>query len=314
MHQPSSMQPRTTVVIPLFKSAQFIDSIIANVDAMPANDVEILISDRHCYDDIIDLLAERYAMDHRVRCIKHHDKLDWVGHINALLEESQGEYWRLLPHDDISPPGSIEALIAALDANTDAILAYGPTQAIDIEGYPLPERDRSTPHPVEAEHGWNFGLVLEMFWKGYFDGAFKGLVRRQLVIENELLIRSTRDQIWPERCWLFALCLLGRFHFVPEATYVKRFYEGSVHSRWTITGSNFLSAARIMTEYLHDLLGPGPACWYGTQDLWLNALRVAQWQDDPVGDRPNYRAAPCTKSDLIRKLPLPPVDVDCLVC
>lgn len=299
------MQCRTTVVIPLFKSARFIDTIITNIDAIPDRDVEILVSDRHCYDDTIDCLAERYSRDPRVRCLKHQDKLDWVEHINILLEEAHGDYWRFLPHDDLSPPGSLEALIMALDSNADAILAYGPTQAIDGEGRSLPGRDRPAPHPVETEHGWTLGLVLKMFWKGYFDGAFKGLIRRKIVMENRLLIRNTRDQIFPERCWLFALCLLGRFHFVPEATYVKCFYEGSVHSGWTITGRNFLSAARIMSDYLHDLIGPGPAYWYGRKDLWLNARRVAQWQDDPIGKRPHYLPTPWIQSDLIRKLSLP---------
>ena len=299
------MQFQATVVIPLFKSARFFDTIIANIDAIPARNIEILISDRHCYDDTIDRLAERYAGNPQIRCLKYRDKLDWVEHINTLLEEAQGDYWRFLPHDDLSPAGSLEALISALDSNADAILAYGPTRAIDGEGRPLPERDRPNPHPVEAEDGWTLGLVLQMFWKGYFDGAFKGLIRRKIVMENKLLIRSTREQIFPERCWLFALCLLGRFHFVPEATYVKRFYEGSVHSRWTITGENFLSAAQVMSEYLHNLLGPGAACQYGTQDLWLNARRLAQWQDNPVEERPHYCATISSQSDLIRKQPLP---------
>lgn len=304
-HAPPA-RPKATVAIPLFKSDRFFDTIVTNIEATPARGVEILISDRHCDDDTIDRLAERFSEDPRVRCLKHRDRLDWVGNINALLEEARGDYWRFLPHDDLAPPGSMEALITALDSNPDAVLAYGPTKAIDGEGRALPEKDQPTPHPAEAERGWTLGLVLPMFWNGYFDGAFKGLIRRELVMENRVLIRDTRGQIFAERCWLFALCLLGRFHFVPEATYVKRFYEGSVHSRWTITGENFLSAARTMSEYLHDLLGPDPASGYGTQDLWLNARRVARWQDDPVGEPPEYRPAPGAQSDLIRMMQLPP--------
>ena len=147
MKYASMIQPKVTVVIPLFKSAGFIDTIIANIDAMPSQGMEILISDRHCYDDTIDRLAKRYSDDPRVRCIKHHDKLDWVGHINFLLREANGIYWRFLPHDDISPPGSLEILISALNSNADAILAYGPTYAIDGAGNPLPQEEcpKTTP-------------------------------------------------------------------------------------------------------------------------------------------------------------------------
>lgn len=305
----SHIRPKTTVAIPLFRSAQFIDTIITNIECIKAPDVEILISDRHCYDDTIDLLAKRYIDDARVRCFKHKDKLDWVEHINFLLVESRGDFWRFLPHDDLSPPGSMEAMTTALEANSDAMLAYGPTKAIDGEGHHFPERDCHAPHPLEVEQGWTLGLVLPMFWKGYFEGAFKGLIRRKAVIAKNLLIRSTRNQIFPERCWLFALCLLGRFIFVPEATYVKRFYKGSTHTRWKITEKNFLSAAQVMCEYLHDLLNSEPAYKYGTQDLWLNARRVGRWQGNgwfnQVGERPHYLAAPDPNSDQIRSLHLP---------
>jgi len=285
--------PRVSVAIPLYRSARFIDTIIANIEAMPKDGVEILISDRHCYDDTIEKLMERYATDHRVRFFKSNDGLDWVGNINFLLSVARGEYWRFLPHDDISPVGSLEALIAALDIHEDAILAYGPTMAIDLEDHRLSERDRWSPHPDEADTGWKLGIILEMFWKGYFDGGFKGLIRRTKIIENKLLIRSTLHQIFPERCWLFALCLLGSFCFVPEALYIKRYYPGSTHTYWKITGLNYYSAAWVMSIYVLDLLGPSLARTYSVLDLWLNARSRAQWQNNRNGgEMPSYRSAP----------------------
>lgn len=299
--------PKITVAIPLFKSARFINNIIENIDNIHSLDVEFLISDRHCHDDTIDRLANHYASDHRVRCIKNYDQLDWVGHINVLLKEARGKYWQFLPHDDISPRGSLGDLIDALDVNPDAILAYGPTKRVDIDGQPLKRKLHPNPnHPEEAKHDWKMDYVLSMFWKGYFDGAFKGLIRRNIVIVDKcLFIRSTRDQILPERCWLFALGLLGRFHFVPEATYIKRFYKGSVHTNWNIQGCNYVSAARTMSGYLHDLIDCKSAYRYGLRDLWLNAIRLAQWRDTKLGKWPPYFAAPGSQSITIRKLQIP---------
>lgn len=304
------MKPKTTVAIPLFKSARFIDTIIANIEAISTSNAEILISDRHCYDDTIDRLAERYSGDARIRFFKNTDKLNWVEHINKLLESAQGEYWQFQPHDDINPPGCLDALVTSLDLNDDAILSYGAMEAIDIDGQPTPKRNNLKPHPVEADRGWTLGMVLEMFWKGYFNGAFKGVIRRNVIMDNHLLIRSTRDQILPERCWLFALCLLGRFHFVPDAVYKKRFYQGSVHSLWTITGQHYLSAAKTMTGYLNDFVKSDPARLYGVRDIWLNALRRNRWQDNKVGSKPRYLMAPDPEKDFIRKLPLPIKDFD----
>lgn len=295
---PLQSTPRVSVVIPLYHSAPFFDSIAANIAAALRRDTEIIVSDRHGGDDTIERLTTLFRADPRVRFLKHRDGLDWVGHINTLLVAARGEYWRLLPHDDLSPPGSLEALVSALDAHPEAVLAYGPTRAIDGAGHRLPERDRPFPHPERAAYCWDLGLALEMFWLGHFDGAFKGLIRRDRILRERLLIRGTVGQVLPERCWLFALCLLGPFRFVPEALYVKRFYPGSAHTRWEITGRNYYSAAQAMSHYLWKLLDPLPARWYGLQDIWLNARRRA------VG-RPQYLAAPGLLPPLLGTARLP---------
>ena len=294
--------PRISVGIPLHRSLRFLDTIITNIEARPKKGVEILISDRHCYDDALTILQERYRGDARFRFFAARDELDWVGNINFLLKEAAGRYWRFLPHDDLSPAGSMEALMQALDSHPEAVLAYGPTRAVDMDGQPLRRFDRLT-ESIETRE-WTLGIALEMFWKGYFDGAFKGVVHREALIHNNLFIRNTRDQVFPERCWLFALCLLGSFQFVPTAMYVKRYYPESTHARWEITGRHFHSVAWAMTMYLWRFVKSLPACLYGTVDIWRNARLMARWADLPAHEnRPPYRAVPDPYA--IRKTPLP---------
>ena len=272
----NSNAPRVSVAIPLYRSARFIDIIIDNIEAMPKQDIEILVSDRHGYDDTIDRLIQRYDSDPRLRFFKHQDGLDWVGHINALLQEARGEYWRFLPHDDTSPAGSLELLILALDTHKEAILAYGPSQAVDLEGNRLPEHDHWHPQPPQVENSSTLGIALEMCWNwNVYAGSFKGLVRRKVLLENKLLLRSTIGQVIPDRCWQFALCLLGRFHFVPEAIYIKRYYPGSTSQKWAFKSYTYYSAAWVMSTYLWGLLGPAPARRYALWDVWLNAMRLA---------------------------------------
>lgn len=297
---------RATVAIPLYQSLRFLDSIIANIEALPG-DVEVLVSDRHCYDDTIDRLADHFSGDIRVKCFRYKDEIDWIGNINFLLKQSESRYWQFLPHDDISPPGSLERLIQALDCDPDAILAYGPIEPVSMDGTLLKERMRPIPPPEvkDAKENWSLDLVLPMFWKWYFTGAFKGLVRRSVLMEHDLFIRSTRDQIYPERCWLFALGLLGHFHFVPLAKYRKRFYEGSLHSSWKIKGINYINAAWVMNSYLYDLVPSIPAKCYGARDLWLNARRRAWWKDNRIGPNPSYLSAPDNPQTPIRQFGLP---------
>jgi glycosyltransferase involved in cell wall biosynthesis len=259
------------------------DIIVANIEAMPKTGVEILISDRHGDDDTLDRLRQRYGADPRIRFFQRRDELDWVGNINFLLQEARGEYWRFLAHDDLSPAGSLEMLSAALDTHRDAVLAYGRIEPVDLEGNRIPRSgEHWHPQPKKADDHWTLGIALEMCWNFFlFDGAFQGLVRRAALVENRLLIRSTLGQVFPERGWQFALCLLGRFHFVPEARYIKTYYPESTHKRWKITGRNFYSVAWVYSTYLWRLLGPFQARCYGIWDVWWNARKLARWQDDP---------------------------------
>jgi GT2 family glycosyltransferase len=247
---PGPEAPRITVAIPLYRSAPFYESICANIESMPTKGVEILVSDRHCLDDTLGRLRARFAGDPRVRWLAARDTLDWVQHINLLLREGRGDYWRLLPHDDLSPPGSLEALAQALDRDPQAILAYGPTKAIDAAGRPLPERDRPHPHPIPDGAPWTLGLVLDLFWDGHCDGAFKGLLRRRVVLEAGHSIEPTLDLILPERAWLFGLALLGPLRFVPEAQYLKRFHPQSTHAQWQIRGRHTASVTATMIRCL----------------------------------------------------------------
>lgn len=296
-------RPKVTVAIPLFMSKRYLDDIIANIDAASQNDVEFLISDRHCFDDSIDILANHYAGNSRIRYFKASDKLDWVGNINFLIREAKGKYFRVTPHDDIFPMGGLEMLIQALENNPDAILAYGPSEVIDNNKNTIKKFDR--PHPEQAENGWSLGVILEMYWNWYFIHAFKGLLHRDSIVSRGIFIRETLGNILPERCWLFGLALIGRFIFVPRAKYIKRRYSSSVSSGWSIKGCHILSNARTMSSYINDLIPISTVSTYGTRDIWLNACRRARWLDTKTGPVPSYKPAPGLHQMQFRKLQLP---------
>ena len=241
------------MAIPLYRSSRFADNVSANVEAMPA-DAEVLISDRHRHDDALERLERRHSDDRRVRFLCHRDGKDWIDHINILLREARADYWRLMPHDDFAPADSLEALVRCLDDYPATLLAYGPTTAVDLDGNRLPERDHRCPHPIGNDDPWTLGLALDSFWRSHFTGAFKGLVRRREVVDRGLWIRRTLGTVHAERLWLSALALIGRFRFVPEGTYEKRFYPESTHAQWRPGIVHELSVLRVLLSYFRDLL------------------------------------------------------------
>ncbi|MCG8460516.1 MAG: glycosyltransferase family 2 protein [Holophagales bacterium] len=247
------MTPRVTVGIPLFRSAPFVDNVSANIEELPA-DIEILVSDRHRHDGALEDLRRRHRGDRRVRFLERLDRKDWIDHLNDLIREARGEYWRFLPHDDFCDSASFAALVDCLERYPRTLLAYGPTTAVDLHGNRLADRDAGAPHPIGNDDPWFLGLALDTFSRGHFNGAFKGLVRRKEILENRLLIRRTLGGVHAERAWLAALAVVGRFRFVPEARYRKRYHDQSTHAQWRPGPFHELSVRRQLLAYLADLL------------------------------------------------------------
>jgi hypothetical protein len=244
--------PLVSLAIPLWMSARFLPTLRQNLAAIDEPSVEVLISDRHGLDDTIEILREEWGDDPRFRFFAYRDGIDWVAHLNTLLTEARGRYFRWMPHDDVFPRGSLPPLVRALNGDERALLAYGPTTAIGASGERLPKLDRADPHPVATGEPWQLRHSLDFFWKGYCDGAFKGLFRRDRVIAAGLTIRPTYQLVHAERTWLFAMSLLGDFRFVAESPYVKRHHPWSAHASWTPDSRHITSATLTMCDYLRD--------------------------------------------------------------
>lgn len=235
------------------------------------------MSDRHGFDDALDILKSEWGRDARFRFLKADDCLNWVEHMNLLLREAQGDYFRWMPHDDCFPEGCLRPLINRLERDPAIVLAYGPTRMIDAAGRRVPARDRLHTHPVAPGTSWTFQHSLDLFWSGTCDGAFKGLFRRRDVVHAGLLIRPTGELVHAERGWLFGISLLGGLGEEPTSIYLKRYHPDSVHAQWRSRTRNIVSVTLTMCGYLRDF-GPGPyeKC-LGMGHLWMRAARWI-WQ------------------------------------
>jgi hypothetical protein len=238
------------------------------------DDIEVLISDRHGHDDAINKLAAEWGNDTRFRFLSGKDALNWVQHFNLLLSSATGEYFRWMPHDDLFPEGCLDPLIQHLDVHTDTLLAYAPTRYLAADGSRIPELDRLNSYPVEPGDHWALSHSLEIFERGSCDGAFKGLFRREPVVNAKLWIRPTQDLMHAERAWLFGLSLIGTIREVPDSIYLKRFHPGSVHAKWRERRRHVFDVTRVQCGYLRDY-GPEPAYLRRRAQLmlWSRSIR-----------------------------------------
>jgi hypothetical protein len=269
------------VGIPLYRSLPFLASLRENCAVLAAEgDVEVIVSDRHGLDGTIDVLRAEWGHDSRFRFMKSDDGLSWVDHMNLLLREARGDYFRWMPHDDSFPAGCLAPLVRRLDRDPAAVLAYGPTLVIGPDGSRLPERDRLNSYPVRPGKAWRFRHSQDLFWKGTCSGAFKGLFHRQTVVEAGLFIRRTHELVHAERARLFGISLLGGgLAEEPASIYLKRFHPDSVHAQWRVRPRHTLSTTLTMCGYLRDF-GPGPfKKWLAMRHHWVRAAKkIWRWK------------------------------------
>lgn len=263
-----------SVGIPLYRSKPFLENIRQNIRILLLlNSIEIIISDQHGLDDALDRLEAEWGADPRFVFLRSKKSVPWTENMNILLSVANGKYFRWMPHDDVFPEGSLELLVERLENDPRVILAYGPTRGIDLAGNRITQRDRINTSPVKPNEPWQFQYSLDLYSRGYCDGAFKGLFRRKKVIESGLFIRHTYEMIGAERAWLFGMSLLGGLGEVSDSLYLKRYHASSTHARWKFNRLHRWSITFTMTRYLFDY---GPS-WrkiiFGITYLWQQVLR-----------------------------------------
>jgi hypothetical protein len=88
-------------------------------------------------------------------------------------------------------------------------------------------------HPRKSKSGkWSYETSLFIAFGDYEEHAFKGLFRREVVVEKGVWLFDTQHIISPERCWEFGMSLLGPFHCFNDFIYLKRYHPGSTHQAW----------------------------------------------------------------------------------
>lgn len=235
-HPADGTNPRLTIALPLYRSARFLTVIVPNLETVAAmDDVEVLVSDRHLLDDALERLRGRFGGDPRFRFLAAGDALGWPEHCNWLLERGRGRYFAWMPHDDTFPPGWYDGLCAHLDARPETLLAFGPLFGLDEAGEEPPWTK-----PLHAAPAWSRTECWTQFdafrMLGFHPWVpFRGVFRRDAVIEAGLALRATPGDAAADTVWLFGAGLLGAIRFVEVPGCTKRLYAGSTGSGFRFT-------------------------------------------------------------------------------
>lgn len=128
-------RPLVTIVVPAYNRAgglleQTLDSILSQ----DYPNLEVLALDDGSTDHTAQVL-ERYGTEHPDRFVwDRHENIGQARTLNRGFEMARGELIGYLNSDDIFLPGAISKLVAALEADPDAVLAYPAYNIIDEDG------------------------------------------------------------------------------------------------------------------------------------------------------------------------------------
>ncbi|WGW03330.1 hypothetical protein [Tropicibacter oceani] len=276
-----------TCLIPLYRSARLLPVVMDNIDSHVALGGRVLCSDEHGLDDAAAQIRDRYAGTGLVQVLDAKATGgNWVSNCNRMIRACQTPFFRIIPHDDSVAGAATAVLAETLRSRPEVVVSHGWVRAQTEAGNRLPQRDepRLPLRPIDDPMAFSAGL----FWQGLFSGSFKSVIRREVIGAGPLLIRPTRSLRHSERAWLFGLSLLGDFAFCEDAAMVKRYWKGSVSDHWRPGASDQIDMADCMAGYVDDLVTDPDSARALRFNLYLNAVRRANWHDDILPDRPPF--------------------------
>jgi glycosyltransferase involved in cell wall biosynthesis len=123
-----------TIGIPLYNEERFVEAAIRSA----ARQCEIAWASDNASTDQSAAICERLQPSHpNLRLARQERNRGAWFNFTHVLEQATTPYFMWFGGHDLLPHGYVERLVALLDANADAVMAYGATQYIDLNGEPI---------------------------------------------------------------------------------------------------------------------------------------------------------------------------------
>lgn len=234
-----------SVVIPAYNAGLYIGDTIRSVIAQTRSDWEIIVVD-DCSTDDTGAIAQSFA-EPRIRYVRQPENL-WV-----LKARYRGTELALHPRvmlldaDDRLRPDALEVLEAALDANPDAVCAYGKHIRVDRNGFPLtpPGGLKAKLHTLKAPEPTPEGWVVKDFLeRNYIATSGQALSRRDALLDAGCLetgVRAAED--WA--CWTL-LATAGPYVHVDRVVLEYRIAPGGISMSGAIRHDNVMKALELV--------------------------------------------------------------------
>ena len=128
---PKKQSPSVSVCIPVFNGENYIRDCIQSVLDQEYLNYELLVVDNCSTDDTAKIVKE--IDDKRINYIKNVKNIGSVENFNKCIKEAQGEYFVLLPHDDLLLPNCLKQYVSKFK-DKDVGFSYSSIRFVDENG------------------------------------------------------------------------------------------------------------------------------------------------------------------------------------
>ena len=198
----SAVTPRTSIVMPVYNTAEYLIEAIESVLAQSDTDWELLIIN-DCSPDNAAQVVQQFLTQHqdsRIRYLEHQHNQGLSAARNTALQHARGEWIAFLDSDDTFEPDFLSRL-HSLAATTGAEIVAGSHTLVSIDGstqqrlWPMPEQASGEQAAV--------ALLQDQITPYVWDKLFRAEILRQLSFDDR--IRRAEDALYTfEACALAA--------------------------------------------------------------------------------------------------------------
>jgi glycosyltransferase involved in cell wall biosynthesis len=124
--------PLISVCIPVFNGENYISECIDSVLSQTEKNFELIIADNCSTDNTLEIVAA-YS-DQRIKVFKNDSNLGSISNFNRCIELAKGEFFILLPHDDILLPSALKTFRGPFLTDPKIGIAYSSYYIINKNG------------------------------------------------------------------------------------------------------------------------------------------------------------------------------------
>lgn len=271
-------KPKVSIGLPVYNGEQYLSFAIDSILTQNFHDFELIICDNASTDRTEEICRNFVKRDSRIRYIRHDENLGAAPNFNYAFENSTGQYFKWVAHDDVYSPDYLTKCVMVLENDPSVVLCHSRISFIDNSGEIIRRYEEPLRHLHTNDPSKRFKDLINL---NHWCLDIFGLMRSKVLKQTRLI-----DVFYgADRHLLVEMGLRGRFHRIPEYLFFSREHDDrsirnlrtvKARAKWINTRSQSVVLYvhwKYLREYFRSLTTPK----ISTKYKLLCYLNLVKW-------------------------------------